>query len=249
MSAPLRTMLKTMSCRVASLALAAAMLTFAAAPVAAQSLTSAVALAAPAPQRTAYRPPRPRQSLGFRAFVTFDVNALSASQTFDAVVGTSKPNAVGGGAELLNVWRGLFLHVAASKMKESGSRVVVAGGQATPLDIPLTVEMMPIEIGAGWRADVGRRRRVGVYGGGGLLRLGYRESSTFAASDENSDTTFTGGFAFAGADLRVLGGVVVGVEGQIRSVPNAIGDAGASAAFDETNLGGATLRVLAGVKF
>jgi hypothetical protein len=42
---------------------------------------------------------------------------------------------------------------------------------------------------------------------------------------------------------------MVGVEGQIRSVPNAIGQSGASAAFDETDLGGATLRVLAGVKF
>jgi hypothetical protein len=109
--------------------------------------------------------------------------------------------------------------------------------------------MTPIEIGAGWRADVGRRRRAGVYAGGGLLRLAYRETSTFGTDDDNSDTSFNGGFAFAGADVRFLGGVIVGVEGQIRSVPNAIGEKGASAAFHETELGGATLRVLAGVKF
>jgi hypothetical protein len=240
----------TISRHLVRLTVAGALLAFAAVPAAAQSLNTTAALAAPAQWRTTFRPPpAKRRSLGVRAFVTFDVNALAASQTFQAVVGTSTPRAIGAGGEVLNVWKGLFVHVAASKMKETGSRVAVANGDSVPLDIPLTVEMTPIEIGAGWRVDLGRRRRVGVYVGGGLLRLLYRETSTFASDEENSDTAFNGGFVSGGADVRFLGGVTVGVEGQIRSVPNAIGQSGASAAFDETDLGGATLRVLAGVKF
>jgi hypothetical protein len=240
----------TISRHLVSLTAAGALLAFAAVPAVAQSRTSTAAIAAPAQGRTTFRPPpAKRRSLGVRAFVTFDVDALAASQTFQAVVGTSTPRAIGGGGEVLNLWKGLFVHVAASKMKETGSRVAVANGDSVPLDIPLTVEMTPIEIGAGWRVDLGRRRRAGVYVGGGLLHLLYRETSTFASDEENSDTAFNGGFVSGGADVRFLGGVMVGVEGQIRSVPNAIGQSGASAAFDETDLGGATLRVLAGVKF
>jgi hypothetical protein len=239
----------TISHHLTRIAAAGALLALAVVPAAGQSLTHTVAFDAASQRRAPFRPPSARPSLGARAFVTFDVNALAASQTFEAVVGTSRPKALGGGGELLNVWKGLFLHVAVSKMKETGSRVIIADDESVPLDIPVTVEMTPIEIGAGWRADVGRRRRAGVYGGGGLLRLVYRETSTFGSDDDNSDTAFNGVFAFGGADVRIVSGVIVGVEGQIRSVPNAIGEAGASAAFHETDLGGATLRVLAGVKF
>jgi hypothetical protein len=194
-------------------------------------------------------PARPRQKVGVRGFVTFDGNALTASETFTAVLGTSTLRAVGAGGEVLNIWKGLFVRIAASSMKHAGGRVVVVDHEAFPLGIPLTIEMQPVEFGAGWRKPIGRRRASAVYVGGGLLHMVYRESSEFAAVGENTNTTFNGTVVFGGVDLPIWRFVVAGGELQYRTLPNAIGSAGAAAAFGETDLGGATARVMFGVRF
>jgi hypothetical protein len=53
---------------------------------------------------------------------------------------------------------------------------------------------------------------------------------------------------FGGVEVPVWKWMVAGVEAQYRSVPNAIGDGGVSAEFRETNLGGAVLRVMIGIR-
>lgn len=193
--------------------------------------------------------PRPRRQIGLRAFAALDANAMAASRTFDAVLDTHVLPARGGGAELLNIWKGLFIRVAATSGKKTGSRVVVVDNEAVSLGIPVTIEMRPVEFGAGWRSAIGRRRQGAWYVGGGLLHLVYRETSTFAGVGENTDTTYDGAVVFAGADVRIWRFIVVGGEAQFRSVQNALGDGGASQAFKESDLGGATARGLIGVRF
>lgn len=197
------------------------------------------------------RPPvrRHRARLGARLFIGYDLNVLKATQTFDAVLGTSQLKTVSGGGDLLNVWQRVFVRVEGSSLKKTGSRVVVTDKTATSLGIPVTVQMTPVVIGAGWRQPLDRADRVTVYGGGGFVHLMYRESSTFATASDDTDTTFNGYMAMGGIDLRVLHVVTVGFEGQVRSLPKAIGTAGASAAFGETDLGAAVARVLVGVRF
>jgi hypothetical protein len=76
----------------------------------------------------------------------------------------------------------------------------------------------------------------------------YRETSEFADEEENSDDWFPGVAAFGGVDVDLWKGLMVGVEAQYRTVPDAIGEGGVSAIFDEADLGGFAVRVLVGVK-
>jgi len=190
-------------------------------------------------------PPAP-DALGVRAFGTVDINALTAQSSFNAVLGTSRLTAFGGGIDVLNIWRGLFLRAAVSTTSKTGSRAFVANGQAVSLNIPLTVSMTPVEVGGGWRFLTGTRATPYV-GGGGLAQF-YSEKSNFAAPGENVSQTNIGYFALGGIEVETVRWLVVGVEAQFRGVPHAIGQSGVSQSFGETNLGGFTTRVLIGVK-
>lgn len=215
-----------------------------------------VCVAAPALAQSNLNP------IGARAFVSFDSNTLAATQTFDAVVGAHRFNSVGVGAEVIRLWRGVFARVAGSQFDASGSRVVVFGSDVASLDIPLTVKLRYLEYGAGWRfgdrlapgvrtrlqPNPRPRRQPVTYVGAGLLSLHYQESSDLSNPSENTDTTFRGFNVYGGVDIPVWKWVTAGAEVQYRSVPDAIGDGGASKAFGETDLGGTTFRVMVGVR-
>lgn len=201
-------------------------------------------------QRPYRAPQSPRAShLGVRGFASFELDGMTAAHTFDAVLGTSQLRAPGGGGEVLGLWHGLFVRVEASATKKTGSRVVVVDRQATSLGIPLTVEMQPVGFGGGWRGSFGRRRQGGVYLGALFVHLVYRETSTFAGANENVNTTFNGAAAFGGFDVRLWKMIVAGGEAQYRTFPKAIGTAGVSQAFGETDLGGGVVRGLIGFRF
>src|SRR5690349_18798099 len=119
-------------------------------------------------RRPANRVPQP---LGFRAYLIYGRDLLAARKTFDAVVGTSRVNGLGGGAEILNVWHGAFVRVNGSTWSRTGARVDASG---TSLGISTTVKMTPIEIGGGWRTGGGAPKAssgVALYAGGGLVRM------------------------------------------------------------------------------
>jgi hypothetical protein len=197
-------------------------------------------------RRPVVRAATPRR-LDWRAYFTYDTNAMAAKETFDVIFEKTTFNATGFGGEVLNVWRGLFVRAAVSSIKETGSRAVVFDGEPVRLGIPLTLELRPIEIGAGWRlAPVGRGRVV-PYGGLAFVRVGYTETSDFAGSGENTATAFSGLGFFGGVEVRVAPWIIAGVEAQVRSI-DALGTGGVSKEFGETNLGGRTLRVLIGVR-
>lgn len=252
-------------------------------PSAAQTIAVDVRDAAQNPSRATSvdqtqkpRPPAParpgslRDPIGFRAWVNFDYLSIAARESFDAVLGTSTMSAIGGGGEVLNLWKRLFARIGVSSAGETGSRVVVVNNEVFDLGIPIEVNMTMLEVAGGWRyaprprprppapgrppAPAARpgapppRPRYAVYGGGGLLRVSYHEDSDFAGSLENVRNTFNGFIVFGGLEVTVWKWVIAGVEGQYRGLNNALGEGGVSEVFDEKNLGGGALRVLFGVR-
>jgi hypothetical protein len=183
----------------------------------------------------------------FRVYGHVDRVGMSATQSFDAVLGSSSFIAVGGGIDVIDVWRRAFARLALSRMGGDGSRVFAFDGEIVPLNVPVEVRMNAIEVAGGWRFAHPSLPTVTFYGGAGLLRVGYSEKSPFAEGEDNA-TGFFGQMVFGGVEVPVRKWMVAGVEVQHRHVPNAIGDGGVSAAFGESNLGGFVLRVLVGIR-
>jgi hypothetical protein len=184
------------------------------------------------------------RGIGLRGFALVDVQRMAAGQTFDAVLGTQNLMGFGGGADVLRLWRNAFARVAVSRTNKDGTRVIVFDDESVPVGIGTSVRMMPLEIAGGWQFGHGR---LSPYGGGGLLRLSYEETTDFDLPSEDTSATFTGSVLFGGVNLRLAGPLAVGAEVQHRRLADAIGHAGASAAFGENDLGGVTLRVWVGV--
>jgi hypothetical protein len=207
-----------------------------------------VQFGAQAPRRPPVPQVPPRRGTGYRIYFVADVTQMIAVDTFSAVAGSPRLLSFGGGGEVLRVWQGLFLRGALTRAMRTGERVVVFDDEVVGVGIPIDIALTPIEVAAGWRAETGRTRAVGAYAGGGLLRLRYQETSEFAAPGQNVDRSFNGYFFLSGLDFTVGKAFVIGVEAQYRTVPDAIGTAGASEAFRETDLGGITARVMIGFR-
>ena len=202
----------------------------------------------PATSQPARRPPPKKPPVGIRAYGFYEFQALAATDTFNAVTGSSTTNGFGAGFEVTNVVSKIFIRATFAHAGKDGERVFVDNGQVFKLGIPLTVGMTPIEIGGGWRSVVDRRGRYAIYVGAGVVFLNYSETTPSGTAEDNTSKTFAGYSLFGGFDRTFHKNLVAGVEAQYRGVPNAIGTAGASQAFGETNLGGFVLRALFGFK-
>jgi hypothetical protein len=73
-----------------------------------------------------------------------------AKDTFDATIGNSGGPIWGAGASVTHR-TGIFGQVDVTRFRADGERVFVFDGQAFPLGIPLSVEVMPIEISVGYK--------------------------------------------------------------------------------------------------
>ena len=106
--------------------------------------------------------------------------------------------------------------------------------------------MMPVDIVGGWRTPVANN--VLAYGAGGISFLTYEETSDFAEADENVDENFNGFVLFGGVEYRATQWIHVRGEVRYRRFGDAIGAGGASAAFEEEDLGsfGFALKVAVG---
>jgi hypothetical protein len=193
---------------------------------------------------------RPKSKVGAQIFAIVDAERMTASKSFSAVVGKTTFVNAGVGVEVTNLWQGVFARFAYTHGSRKGTRVVVNSGIAVSNGIPLTIEIAPIEVGGGWRFVPARKGTTTLvpYIGAALVLQRYKETSAFALDGENTDETDKGAAVFAGleVDIRV---VRIGIEGQYRRVPNVIGAAGASQAFNETDLGGGVVRLTFGVGF
>jgi hypothetical protein len=191
----------------------------------------------PAQPRSVARP----EPLSLRGIAFTGISLFGSADTFEAVLGSSRGPLFGGGLNLTE--RFAFVQVAAWRYSKDGERVFVGpGDEVFPLGIPARVEVTPLEISGGWHIR-GLSRAFLPYVGGGVTVLWYEETSDFADAGENVDERFTGYHLLGGIEVRLHRLIGLGGEVAWTSVPDAIGDGGASAAFDEDNLGGTSVRI------
>ena len=189
---------------------------------------------------------RAQGNVGLHAYGIVDLDSLTAKQSFEAVLGTSQLKAFGGGVEVADIWKHVFVRVAVTRARETGTRGFVSGSEFFPLNIPLTMTMTPLEAGGGWRFVSNKGSRFTPYAGVSFLSVGYTETSTGADAAENSSESFKGQSVFGGVEIGVLKGLTVTAEAQYRRVPNALGGGGVSKDFGDTDLGGVTARITIG---
>jgi opacity protein-like surface antigen len=174
--------------------------------------------------------------LGIRAFGQVAYQSFDASKSFDAVLGQSSGALYGGGAQV--TWRRLFLEASAARFGRSGERVLSSGGRFYRLGVPMKVRVVPLEFTAGYRHAVWR---FAPYLGAGIGSQAYRETSSFAEDAENVDERHTSYHVLGGVEVPVWRRIRTALEGQYRSVPDAIGRGGISRDLGERNLGGASV--------
>jgi opacity protein-like surface antigen len=181
------------------------------------------------------RTPRPRQSPSVRGLIGAAFDKQAASESFAAVTGEDTAVSYGAGVQGVNLWRGVFAEAFVEWTQLDGERVFVSGDEVFQLGIPLEIEMRPIDVVGGWRETIGR---VSTYGGGGVSWLAYKETSDLADPDENVDERYTGWIVLGGVEVALARWVHARGEVRYRRFDDALGAGGASAAFEETRLGG-----------
>ncbi|MGB2714806.1 MAG: outer membrane beta-barrel protein [Vicinamibacterales bacterium] len=216
------------------------------APIIAAVLLSVVNVSAqtrpqPRPPSRPAVPPPPPPTFAVRLFADGGVNKFAAGRSFNAILGKDSGPVYGGGGEV--VFRGRwFARVDLWRFKGEGERAIRLENQTFPLGIPLTVTIMPIEVDAGVRMPLGRRRALVPYAGAGVSSHSYKETSSFATGEENVNERFTGYQILGGVEYRLHR--VIGIAGEVQytTVPDAIGAGGLSAEFNENDLGGLIVR-------
>jgi hypothetical protein len=193
----------------------------------------------PRPRPAAARPSRSVQIGGYAMFGRIN---FAAVDSFDAILDESSGPIFGGGARIGLPYGGLFVDVGAWQYSADGERAFVAGNTVFPLGIPIDVTVTPIEISGGWRFRIRKLPKLTPYAGGGLTLMKYQETSEFADSDEDVDEMFNGFHLIGGAEYKITKWFGVAGEASWTTVPDAIGEAGVSEAFNETDLGGTALR-------
>jgi len=202
------------------------------------TLATSLPLAAQTPRATS--DPDDPPAVSVKPFVLATVEWMAARQTFDAVFGRSREPFWGGGVQVA-LRDGIYVEVGVSRFMKTGQRAIDFNGQAIPLGIPLTATITPLELTGGYRVRIWPR--VIPYGGVGLSRYRYVETSDFAQAGDNVDTAHVGYLVVGGAEFRLHRWVGVGVDAQYTRVTGILGSAGLSQAFGEDNIGGTALRV------
>jgi len=192
------------------------------------------------------------RSAGARAFGAYEYDIARPSVAFQDELGSSKFSTLSGGVDITGLWRQVFLRVDLAHLSGSGSRGFTNGsGQFVSLNIPMTVSMTPIDIGAGWRIESRgvRERAATPYVGAGVVFMKYSETSANSISGEDVSATYKGFFVLVGVDVPVTRVLSIGGEGVFRSVPITPATNTLLDVLNERNLGGAAIRVTFSVKY
>jgi opacity protein-like surface antigen len=187
----------------------------------------------------------PEDRLGVRGLATFGVSQMAAKDGFEAVFGSSTLRDFGAGAQVTNLWRGLFAEVTFSRSEDEGERVFVHAGTVYQLGIPLTLKLTTIDATAGYRFSRGRRFL--PYLAAGYTTAGYEERSSFAGPGDDVEERFGGLVALGGVEVRTLNWLHVRAEGRYRHIPDALGGGGVSEVYGDDSLGGLRFGVLVAV--
>lgn len=202
---------------------------------------NAFAQAKPQPRRPP-PPPLPPPTLEIGGYAMIGLMNFTAADSFDVILGSPSGTIYGGGARVGLPVGGLFVDVGAWRFHGEGERAFVFQGQDFPLGIPVEVTVTPLELTAGWQFRLRSAPKFRPYVGGGFSSYGYKETSEFATGSEDVDERFSGYHLLGGAEYRISRWVSLSGEAAWTTVPDAIGDTGVSAAFDETDLGGTSFR-------
>lgn len=172
---------------------------------------------------------------GVRAYTTFGSTQLAASDSFEAVTGTSRSSGLGGGVTVTRLWRGLFADASFSQLDLDGDRVFVHEGTVYRLGVPVEITLRPLDAAIGWRFA---RGRFSPYAGAGYSYMSYRETGAFAASGDDVTERASGPMVLAGADVAILKWLHIGGEVRYRAIKGVLGRDGVSQVFAEEQLGG-----------
>jgi len=188
--------------------------------------------------------PAPRsRAIEIGGFAMFGQINFAASESFDAIIGDPAGPLLGGGAHVGLPFGGLFVEVGGWKFNDDGERAFVSNGQVVSLGIPVEITLTPIEISGGWRFRFNKIPRLLPYAAGGFSSYGYKETSQFAATTEDLEERFNGYHILGGAEVKLLRWLGIAGEVAWTTIPDSIGEAGVSAAFNETDLGGTSFRM------
>jgi hypothetical protein len=185
---------------------------------------------------------RPSRSVSISGYATFGNIFFTATESFDAILGKTSGPMFGGGARVGLPWGGLFVDVGAWRFHAEGDRALVFEGEVIPLGIPVDITVTPIEFSGGWRFRIRSLPKFSPYVAGGFTAMKYHESSDFSDPAEDVDDTSGGYHLLGGAEYKITRWLGVAGEASWTTVPDAIGESGVSAAFNETDLGGTTFR-------
>jgi len=196
----------------------------------------------------AQAPPKPAAAPRSRAieiggYAMFGQINFTAKESFDAIIGDPAGPLLGGGAHVGLPFGGLFVEVGGWKFNDDGERAFVSNGQIVSLGIPVEITLTPIEISGGWRFRFNKIPRLLPYAAGGFSSYGYKETSQFAATTEDLEERFNGYHILGGAEVKLLRWLGIAGEVAWTTIPDSIGEAGVSAAFNETDLGGTSFRL------
>jgi hypothetical protein len=195
-------------------------------------------------QATQQPAPAPRsRAIEIGGFAMFGQINFAASESFDAIIGDPAGPLLGGGAHVGLPWGGLFVEVGGWRFNDDGQRAFVSNGQVVSLGIPVEITLTPIEISGGWRFRFSQVPRLLPYAAGGFSSYAYKETSQFAAAGEDVDERFNGYHILGGAEVKLLRWLGIAGEVAWTTIPDSIGEAGVSAAFNETDLGGTSFRL------
>jgi hypothetical protein len=207
------------------------------------SLVTSDAIAQGKPRlRRPLPPPLPPPTLEIGGYAMLGMMNFTAADSFDVILGSPSGMIFGGGARVGLPLGGLFVDVGAWRFGGEGERVFVFEGREFPLGIPVEITITPLELTGGWQFRFRRAQRFRAYVGGGLTSYGYKETSPSMAATEQVDERFSGYHVLGGAEYRVRRWIALGGDVNWATVPDAIGDGGVSAAFDESDLGGTSFR-------
>ena len=204
-------------------------------------VTTAHAQSKPRP-RASTTSAQPSRSVSIGGYATFGNIFFTATESFDAILGSTSGPIFGGGARVGLPWGGLFVDVGAWRFHGEGERAFAFDGGVIPLGIPVEVTVTPLEISGGWRFRIRSQPKLTPYVAGGLTAMQYHESSEGSTPDDDVDDSFNGFHLLGGAEYKITRWLGVAGEASWTTVPDAIGESGVSAFFDETDLGGTTIR-------
>jgi hypothetical protein len=161
---------------------------------------------------------------------------MAAKDSAQALFGSSGGPTFGG-AVRYTVWRGAFVSAGLRSFSKDGERVFLPspGGSVQKLGFPVSLELQPVLLMAGYRLRDGQP--IVPYAAIGAAITSYTETSRVAGESFDTDGSKTGFVGAAGVEVG-RGLFRVGAEVGYSTVSGVVGLGGVSQVYGEDDIGG-----------